>query len=263
MDKETAKQKLSELRDSINEVLGAKSSSISKADAEQALEQAKEGGKRLKKSLLQRIKDLPVVSQASHLGAAGTVAIGTAAVTQTQIAVDETEIFVAEVAEDAVNNMFEVPDFIDRIVDFSEVNAWGQQVIQSKVAEAQGIVQKNPNAVAAIAKTVEAKQAVQPKAEVSKDTQQAQKSESNSNQPQKQESKQNSEQKQSEQKSAEPNSSKEFNQGEQKAEGESNSSLPEVINPGPNDSDRQTITPGSDILTPFDIPRTSPSGPLR
>ena len=263
MDKETAKQKLSELRDSINEVLGTKSSSISKADAEQALQQAKEGSKRLKKSLLQRVKDLPVISQASQLGAAGTVAIGTAAVTQTQIAVDETEVFVAEVAEDAVNDIFEVPGFLSKIVDFSEVNAWGQQVIQAKVAEAQGIVQKNPAAVAAMAKTVETKQAVQPKAEVSKDAQQTQEPKNDSNQPQKQESKQNSEQKQSEQKGAEPNSSKETNQGEQKAEGKSNSSSPEVVDPSPNDSDTQTITPGSDILTPFDMPRSSPSGPLQ
>jgi hypothetical protein len=67
---------------------------------EQAQESAREGAKALKKSLIERIKDLPVVTQVSQLGAAGTVAVSTAAVTQVDIAKDRTEIFVAEVAQD-------------------------------------------------------------------------------------------------------------------------------------------------------------------
>ncbi len=63
--------------------------------------------KALKKSLIERIKDLPVVTQVSQLGAAGTVAVSTAAVTQVDIAQDRTEIFVAEVAQDVVEERFE------------------------------------------------------------------------------------------------------------------------------------------------------------
>ena len=98
MDNKTAKQKLSELRDSLNEVLGSKSQGPSREDAEQALKLAKEGSKRAKKSLIGRIKDLPIIDKVSQLGAAGTVAVSTAAVTQTNIAVDQTEVFVASVA---------------------------------------------------------------------------------------------------------------------------------------------------------------------
>ncbi len=133
MDKNEARKELTKLRDSLNEVLGAKGNSLSKADAEKAVAEAKKGVKRLKKSLLERVKDLPVINQATQLGAAGSVAVATAAVTQTNIAVDETEILVASVANDVVENRFQPPSFINRLVDFSEVNAWGQGVMQEKV----------------------------------------------------------------------------------------------------------------------------------
>ena len=133
MDKDKAREELTRLRDSLNEVLGGKGNSLSKADAEKAVVEAKKGVKRLRKSLLERVKDLPVINQATQLGAAGSVAVATAAVTQTNIAVDETEILVASVANDVVENRFQPPSFIDRLVDFSEVNAWGQQVMQEKV----------------------------------------------------------------------------------------------------------------------------------
>lgn len=133
MDKDKAREELTRLRDSLNEVLGGKGNSLSKADAEKAVVEAKKGVKRLRKSLLERVKDLPVINQATQLGAAGSVAVATAAVTQTNIAVDETEILVASVANDVVENRFQPPSFINRLVDFSEVNAWGQGVMQEKV----------------------------------------------------------------------------------------------------------------------------------
>ena len=140
MDHKTAKQKLSELRDSLNEVLGSKSQGPSREDAEQALKLAKEGSKRAKKSLLGRIKDLPIIDKVSQLGAAGTVAVSTAAVTQTNIAVDETEVFVASVANDVVEERLGFPAFVENFVNFDAVNVWGQQVMQAKVAEVKAEV---------------------------------------------------------------------------------------------------------------------------
>ena len=142
MDNKTAKQKLSELRDSLNQVLGSKGEGPSREDAEQALKLAKEGSKRAKKSLLGRIKDLPVVDKISQLGAAGTVAVSTAAVTQTNIAVDETEVFVASVANDVVEERLGFPAFVENFVNFDAVNVWGQQVMQAKVAEVRAEVAK-------------------------------------------------------------------------------------------------------------------------
>jgi flagellar biosynthesis GTPase FlhF len=149
MDNKTAKQKLSELRDSLNEVLGSKSVGPSREDAESALRTARDGANRAKKSLLSRVKDLPVVDKISQLGAAGTVAVSTAAVTQTNIAVDETEVFVASVANDVVEQRLGFPAFVENFVDFDAVNVWGQQVMQAKVAEVKAEVAKAEAKVAA------------------------------------------------------------------------------------------------------------------
>jgi len=146
MDNRKAEQELRTLRDSITQVLGDKGSQTDSSDIKesigQAQESAREGAKALKKSLIERIKDLPVVTQVSQLGAAGTVAVSTAAVTQVDIAKDRTEVFVAEVAQDVVEERFEVPMFIDNFVDFATLNDWGQEVISEKIAEAQNFVQE-------------------------------------------------------------------------------------------------------------------------
>lgn len=133
MDNDKAREELTKLRDSLNEVLGTGRSNISKADAEKAVVEAKKGVKRLRKSLLERVKDLPVINQATQLGAAGSVAVATAAVTQTNIAVQETEVFVASVANDVVEERFIPPAVFNRFVDFPELNDWGQRVMQEKV----------------------------------------------------------------------------------------------------------------------------------
>jgi DNA polymerase III gamma/tau subunit len=146
MDNRKAEQELRTLRDSITQVLGDKGSQTDSSDIKesigQAQESAREGAKALKKSLIERIKDLPVVTQVSQLGAAGTVAVSTAAVTQVDIAKDRTEVFVAEVAQDVIEERFEVPMFIDNFVDFATLNDWGQEVISEKIAEAQNFVQE-------------------------------------------------------------------------------------------------------------------------
>jgi len=140
MDKKQARKELQTLRDSITKVLGEKSNEDISEHIQEAQESASEGAKALKKSLIERIKDLPVVTQVSQLGAAGTVAVSTAAVTQVDIAKDRTEIFVAEVAQDVVEQRFEVPQFIDNFVDFASLNDWGQEVIAEKIQEAQAFV---------------------------------------------------------------------------------------------------------------------------
>jgi len=150
MDYKNAQQKLSELRDSLDKVLGGKSEGPSRKDAEEALKAARDGAKRAKKTLLGRIKDLPVVDKITQLGAAGTVAVGTAAVTQTNIAVDETEIFVASVANDVVHERLSFPPLINNFVDFAALNSWGTGVMQEKVAKVKAEVAKVEAKVAPI-----------------------------------------------------------------------------------------------------------------
>ena len=142
MDYKNAQQKLSELRDSLDKVLGSKVEGPSQKDAEKALSAAKDGARRAKKTFLGRIKDLPVVDKITQLGAAGTVAVGTAAVTQTNIAVDETEVFVASVANDVVHERLIFSPIITNFVDFGALNSWGAGVMQEKVAKVKAEVAK-------------------------------------------------------------------------------------------------------------------------
>ncbi len=143
MDKKTAKSKLRELRDSLSKVLDEKefqSPEEIKEQSKEALEQAHKASKQFKKTLVGRIKELPIVDKVSQLGTAGTVAVSSAAVVQTELAVDQTQVFIAEVANDVVEQRIEAPLFIDTFVDFYELNDWGQVVIAEKVSEAQAFV---------------------------------------------------------------------------------------------------------------------------
>lgn len=143
MDKQTAKQNLKELRDSLSKVLEGKeyqSADEIKEQSKEAIQQARSASKQLKKSLLEKVKDLPVVQKVSELGTAGSVAVSTAAVAQTTVAVDQTEVFVANIANDVVEERFEVPGFIDTFIDFHELNDWGQVILIEKVSEAQAFV---------------------------------------------------------------------------------------------------------------------------
>jgi len=142
MDYKSAQQKLSELRDSLDKVLGGKVEGPSREDAEEALKSAKDGARRAKKTLLGRIKELPVVDKITQLGAAGTVAVSTAAVTQTNIAVDETEVFVASVANDVVHERLRFPPVINNFVDFSALDSWGREVMKEKIAAVKNEVAK-------------------------------------------------------------------------------------------------------------------------
>jgi len=145
MDKQTANKKLKELRDSLSQVLDGKSYSSSeeiKKQSAEAIKSARKASSTLKKSFIEKIKDLPVVQKVSELGTAGSVAVSTAAVAQTTVAVDQTEVFVASVANDIVEERIEVPMFIDTFVDFHVLNDWGQVVIAEKMEAAQEFVDK-------------------------------------------------------------------------------------------------------------------------
>jgi outer membrane biosynthesis protein TonB len=145
MDKQTANKKLKELRDSLSQVLDGKSYSSSEEIKEQsaeAIKSARKASSTLKKSFIEKIKDLPVVQKVSELGTAGSVAVSTAAVAQTTVAVDQTEVFVASVANDIVEERIEVPMFIDTFIDFHVLNNWGQVVIAEKMEAAQEFVDK-------------------------------------------------------------------------------------------------------------------------
>ena len=145
MDKQTANKKLKELRDSLSQVLDGKSYSSSEEIKEQsaeAIKSARKASSTLKKSFIEKIKDLPVVQKVSELGTAGSVAVSTAAVAQTTVAVDQTEVFVASVANDVVEERIEVPFFVDTFVDFHYLNDWGQEAMSEKMEEAQEFVDK-------------------------------------------------------------------------------------------------------------------------
>jgi hypothetical protein len=145
MDKQTAKNKLRELRDSLSEVLEGKqyqSAEEIKEQSAEAIQQARDAGKQLKKSLIEKIKDLPVVQKVTELGTAGSVAVSTAAVAQTTVAVDQTEVFVASVANDVVEQRIEAPFIVDAFIDFHVLNDWGQVVMAEKVEAAQSFVEK-------------------------------------------------------------------------------------------------------------------------
>ncbi len=145
MDKQTAKNKLRELRDSLSEVLEGKqyqSAEEIKEQSAEAIKQARSASKQLKKSLIEKIKDLPVVQKVTELGTAGSVAVSTAAVAQTTVAVDQTEVFVASVANDVVEQRIEAPFIVDAFIDFHVLNDWGQVVMAEKVEAAQDFVEK-------------------------------------------------------------------------------------------------------------------------
>ena len=149
MDKQTANKKLKELRDSLSEVLDGKSYQSSediKKQSAEAIKSARKASSSLKKSFIERVKDFPVVQKVSELGTAGSVAVSTAAVAQTGVALDQTEVFVASVANDIVEERIEPPMLISAVVEtfvtFEEIDHWGQGVIQEKLEAAQTFVEK-------------------------------------------------------------------------------------------------------------------------
>jgi flagellar biosynthesis GTPase FlhF len=267
MDYKNAKEKLSELRDSLNEVLGSKGEGPSREDAEEALKTAKDGARRAKKTLLGRVKDFPVVDKIAQLGTAGTVAVGTAAVTQTNIAVDETEVFVASVANDVVEQRFYVPPMLDRLIDFPLLDSWGQKVMQEKIAEVQTEVAKVEAKVA----PVETKQESQPKSQVqseateeteSQEPQAQEKSADDSNEDggDAEETKQDAEEVDSEEVESKTEESQQ-EEAEPVPEEESGESADEIDEVKPH-SDIQSDEPEQPLLTPDDLPAVSPEQPI-
>ena len=267
MDYKNAQQKLSELRDSLDKVLGGKTEGPSREDAEEALKAAKDGARRAKKTLLGRIKEFPVVDKITQLGTAGTVAVSTAAVTQTNIAVDETEVFVASVANDVVEQRFYVPPILDRLVDFPSLDSWGQAIMQAKVAEVQAEVAKVEAKVAPVqaketkATTVNKSQTTE---EAESEEPQAQEESANNteeNRGSTEEAKQDAEEVDSEEvKSEETQESQQSEEAEPVPEEESGESIDE-IDPIKPHSDVQSDEPEEPIITPNDLIAVSPEQP--
>ena len=142
MDKEKAKKILVEHTKALNVLLhneGVKDTSVN-IDADETLGSIEDREEKLSwiQQAFKKVQKIPAVETVSNLGVAGTVAVSSAVVTQTEIAKDTTETFVAEVAQDIVEERIEVPIFIDNFIDFEEVYLdWGQQVIAQKYVEAQ------------------------------------------------------------------------------------------------------------------------------
>ncbi len=141
MDKEKAKEILVEHTKALNVLLnneGVKDTSVN-VDADETLGSIEDREEKLSwiQQAFRKVQKIPAVETVSNLGVAGTVAVSSAVVTQTEIAKDTTETFVAEVAQDIVEERIEVPIFIDNFVDFEEVYLdWGQQVIAQKYVDA-------------------------------------------------------------------------------------------------------------------------------
>jgi len=267
MDYKNAKEKLSELRDSLNEVLGSKGEGPSREDAEKALKAAKDGARQAKKTILGRIKELPVVDKITQLGAAGTVAVSTAAVTQTNIAVDETEVFVASVANDVVHERLRFPPVINNFVDFSALDSWGREVMQEKVAEVKAEVAKvESKVVPAQAQETKAKTGTESQATEETKSQEPQAQEESTNNSEEdggdaKEVKQDSEDVEGEEiESEETQEPQEEAIAEPVPEEDSGESADEIDEVKPH-SNVETNEPDEPLLTPDDLPSVSPEGP--
>tara|TARA_R100000734_G_C3319278_1_gene114878 strand:+ start:8371 stop:9267 length:897 start_codon:yes stop_codon:yes gene_type:complete len=141
MDKKEAKKLLVEHSKALNTLLNNEGVSETNVDAEGTLGSIEEREEHLSfiQKMIKKAQQVPVVETFSNLGVAGSVAVTSAAVTQTEIAKDVTETFVAEVANDVVERRVEVPQFVDNFVDFDNINTWGEIVIARKFIEAQSV----------------------------------------------------------------------------------------------------------------------------
>lgn len=137
MDNKEAKKLLREHTTALQKLLGDDLK-------DEALKQAK-AAKLGKRTLIDRIKEFPVVEKVTSLGTAGTVAVSTAAVAQTELAVNYTEIVVAQVAEDVYTGVIEPPGFIDSWVDFDDLHVWGQDVIADKISSIADSIPESPD----------------------------------------------------------------------------------------------------------------------
>jgi flagellar biosynthesis GTPase FlhF len=140
MDKAKAKKILLEHKEALGTLLESEGLGDIESDLQEIRDNAREGSRKLKKTLVGRLKEIPIVDKVSQLGTAGTVAVATAGTAQVNIATDLTTVFVAEVANDIVEERFEVPVFVDNFIDFEHLNDWGQNVLIEKVSEAQTFV---------------------------------------------------------------------------------------------------------------------------
>ena len=112
MDPKDAKKLLVEHSNALNVLLhkeGLKDVESKDVDADETLGSIEDRDEKLSfiRKAFKKVQKIPVVETFSNLGVAGSVAVTSAAVTQTEIAKDSTEVFVAEVAEDIVQKTLE------------------------------------------------------------------------------------------------------------------------------------------------------------
>ena len=270
MKEDEAKKLLTEHVKALTLILGETPVKTDSSKATEALEAAREGQKALRKTLLDRVKDLPVVTQIQQLGTAGTVAISAAAVTQADLAKDATEVFVAEIANDIVEEVIEPPFFLDTFIDFHELNDWGQVVMAEKISEAQAFVseasepQQTSSPSAGSGDTKPGSDASSPgngddKPSQKQTTEQSQEQESeksqteeNKSSKEEQSDKDQKESKQDKSSSDQEKDSSDKKQGEQK---QSPSKSPEgQTEVKSNPSENNTVEKGSDVNKPSNFP---------
>ena len=102
---------------------------------------AVDAAKKAKRSFYQRLLETAPAQTVSNLGLAGSVALGTAAVSQAVVLKEEAVVLTANVAIDYMAGAFEVPPFFEQYIDPIQAAAWGQSVIEAKVAEAQEFIE--------------------------------------------------------------------------------------------------------------------------
>jgi hypothetical protein len=98
--------------------------------------------KKGKLSFYQRILESAPAQTVSSLGMAGSVALTTAAIAQADVAKNETELLVANLAVDHMAGAFEFPPFLSDRIDHVSFGNWGQNVIESKIAEAREFIEQ-------------------------------------------------------------------------------------------------------------------------
>lgn len=107
-------------------------------DVKAATARAKQG----KRSFYRRILETAPAQTVNSLGMAGSVALTTAAIAQVDVAKNETELLVANLAVDHMAGAFEMPPFFEQYIDPVQAAAWGQNVLEGKIAEAREFIEE-------------------------------------------------------------------------------------------------------------------------
>ena len=155
MERKDAKKNLEELRDSLSKILGSpEKEAPSKDDAIEFRDSARDDKSSFFQKFLEKAQKVPVVETFSNLGVAGSVAVTSAGITQVDLAKDTTEIFVAEIARDVIEEKVHAPDFVTDFVDFEEIHDWGTIVIAERFIEAEKYMESTSEEIKNVASDI-------------------------------------------------------------------------------------------------------------